>query len=138
MVTNNQRKYKMVSKISEGVKISVETFYEAAYSNTVNSEFMFAYRVTIENNNPFPIKLISRHWYIFDSNGTTREVEGEGVIGLQPTINSGNTYQYVSGCNLRTEMGNMHGTYLFENLHNKKKFNAAIPLFEMFVPFKLN
>jgi ApaG protein len=128
----------MVSKVSEGVNISVETFYQAEYSNPAGSEFMFAYRVSIENNNAFPIKLLSRHWYIFDSNGTEREVEGEGVIGMQPIIESGNSYQYISGCNLRTEMGKMHGTYIFENLHNMKRFTASIPLFEMVVPFKLN
>jgi ApaG protein len=139
MAIKIQRKYKaMVSKISEGVNISVETFYEAAYSNITNNEFMFAYRVTIENINLFPIKLISRHWYIFDSNGTSREVEGEGVVGVQPVINPGNTYQYISGCNLRTEIGSMHGSYLFENLHNKKTFTAAIPKFEMYTAFKLN
>jgi ApaG protein len=128
----------MVSKISEGVNISVETFYQAEYSNPAGSEYMFAYRITIENINAFPVKLISRHWHIFDSNGTEREVEGEGVIGMQPTIESGKTYQYVSGCNLRSELGKMHGTYLFENLHTKKVFTAVIPQFEMVVPFKLN
>jgi ApaG protein len=128
----------MVSKVSEGVNISVETFYQAEYSNPAGSEYMFAYRVSIDNNNVFPIKLLSRHWYIFDSNGTEREVEGEGVIGVQPIIEAGNSYQYVSGCNLRTEMGKMHGTYIFENLHNMKRFTASIPLFEMVVPFKLN
>jgi ApaG protein len=128
----------MVSKISEGVKISVETFYQPDYSNPVNSEYMFAYRITIENNNSFPVKLLSRHWYIFDSNGSQREVEGEGVIGVQPQINPGENYQYISGCNLRTEMGKMYGTYKMENLNNKKLFEVVIPAFEMLVPFKMN
>ena len=128
----------MVSKISEGVKISVETFYQPDYSNPVNSEYMFAYRITIENNNSFSVKLLSRHWYIFDSNGSQREVEGEGVIGVQPQINPGENYQYISGCNLRTEMGKMYGTYKMENLNNKKLFEVAIPAFEMLVPFKMN
>ena len=100
----------MVSKISEGVTISVETFYQQDYSNPLQSEYMFAYRITIENNNAFPVKLLSRHWHIFDSSGEYREVEGEGVVGMQPIINSGEEYQYVSGCNLHTEMGRMHGT----------------------------
>ena len=128
----------MVSKISEGVTISVETFYQPDYSNPVSSEFMFAYRITIENNNSFPVKLLRRHWYIFDSDSTHREVEGEGVIGIQPEINSGEKYQYISGCNLRTELGKMHGTYFMENLSNKKTFYVNIPAFEMTVPFKLN
>ena len=128
----------MVSKISEGVKISVETFYQQDYSNPVQSEYMFAYRITIENNNDFPVKLQSRHWYIFYSDGSYREVEGEGVVGMQPVINPGEEYQYVSGCNLHTEMGRMHGTYLMENLHNKQSFDVNIPAFEMIVPFKYN
>lgn len=128
----------MVSKISEGVKISVETFYQPDYSNPQSSEFMFAYRITIENNNSFAVKLLRRHWFIFDSDSTHREVEGEGVIGNQPEINSGEKYQYISGCNLRTELGKMHGTYFMENLNNKKNFYVNIPAFEMTVPFKLN
>lgn len=128
----------MVSKISEGVTISVETFYQPDYSNPQSSEFMFAYRITIENNNSFPVKLLRRHWFIFDSDATHREVEGEGVIGNQPEINSGEKYQYISGCNLRTELGKMHGTYTMENVNNKKLFNVNIPAFEMTVPFKLN
>lgn len=128
----------MISKISEGITISVETYYQPEYSNSVNSEFMFAYRITIENNNAFPVKLLSRHWYIYDSNGSMREVEGEGVVGVQPQINPGESYQYVSGCNLRSEIGKMNGTYQMENINTKKSFEVIIPAFEMCAPFKLN
>jgi ApaG protein len=128
----------MNSKISEGVEVRVETFYQQDYSNPVQSEFMFAYRITIENHNAFPVKLLSRHWYIFDSNGSYREVEGEGVVGMQPVIHPGEDYQYVSGCNLHTEMGRMHGTYLMENLNNRQPFEVTIPPFEMITPFKNN
>lgn len=128
----------MTSMISEGVRVSVETFYQQDYSNPIQSEFMFAYRITIENHNSFPVKLHSRHWYIFDSDGSYREVEGEGVVGMQPVISSGEEYQYVSGCNLHTEMGRMHGTYLMENLHTKELFDVNIPAFEMVTPFKFN
>ena len=128
----------MISKISEGITISVETYYQPDYSNPVNGEFMFAYRITIENNNTFPVKLLRRHWHINDSNGSLREVEGEGVVGVQPVLSPGEKYQYVSGCNLRTEIGRMHGTYQMENLNNKKFFDVNIPAFEMFVPFKNN
>ena len=128
----------MISKISEGITISVETYYQPEYSNSVNCEFMFAYRITIENNNAFPVKLLSRHWYIYDSNGSMREVEGEGVVGVQPQINPGESYQYVSGCNLRSEIGKMNGTYQMENINTKKSFEVIIPAFEMCAPFKLN
>ena len=134
MNTSNQ----MISKISEGITISVETFYQPEYSNPSNNEFMFAYRITIENNNAFPVQLLRRHWYIYDANGTLREVEGEGVIGVQPQINPGEKYQYVSGCNLRTELGKMYGTYSMQNINSKKTFEVIIPAFEMTVPFKLN
>lgn len=128
----------MASKISEGIEINVETFYQAEYSNPVNNEFMFAYRITIENHNSFSIKLLRRQWYIFDSNGENREVEGEGVVGMQPVLQSGQSFQYVSGCNLRTEMGRMYGYYTMENLNTKKNFKVNIPAFEMVVPLKLN
>src|ERR1700740_3737340 len=105
------KSYCMTSKISEGVEVSVETFYQPDYSNPLQSEFMFAYRITIENHNSFSVKLHRRYWNIFDSNGTYREVEGEGVVGVQPTLTPGEKYQYVSGCNLRTEMGKMNGKY---------------------------
>jgi ApaG protein len=128
----------MVSKISEGVEVSVEIFYQSDYSKPLNQEFMFAYRVTIENHNTFSIKLLRRHWFIFDSNGEHKEVEGEGVIGIQPILKSNENYQYVSGCNLKTEMGKMHGTYLMENQNNKERFYVKIPSFDMIVPFKNN
>jgi len=60
------------------------------------------------------------------------------VVGVQPTLNPEERYQYVSGCNLRTEMGKMHGTYIMENLNNKKTFEVNIPTFEMIVPFKMS
>ena len=129
---------KMVSKISEGVEVSVEVFYQNDYSNPINQDYMFAYRVTVENHNSFAVKLLRRHWFIFDSNGEHREVEGEGVIGIQPVLKPSEQYQYVSGCNLKTEMGKMHGTYLMENQNNKEQFYVNIPAFEMIVPFKNN
>ena len=128
----------MTSMISEGVKVSVETFYQQDYSNPLQSEFMFAYRITIENHNSFPVKLHSRHWHIFDSDGSFREVEGEGVVGLRPVLRPTEQLQYVSGCNLRTEMGTMKGFYTMENQNNKLTFNVNIPVFEMIVPFKNN
>jgi ApaG protein len=128
----------MISKISEGVTVSVETFYQPEYSNPSNNEFMFAYRITIENSNDFPVRLLRRHWHILDATGSRREVEGEGVIGVQPQINVGTKYQYISGCNLKTEMGKMYGTYLMENVNNNKRFDVQIPAFEMTVPFKMN
>ncbi len=128
----------MISKISEGIEITVETFYQADYSNPLKGEYMFAYRITIENHNKFTVKLIRRHWFIFDSNAENREVEGEGVVGVQPILLPGENYQYVSGCNLKTEMGKMHGSYQMENENSKQLFSVNIPSFDLIAPSKLN
>ncbi len=124
--------------ISEGIKVSVETTYQPDFSNPLQSEFVFSYHITIENHNAFPVKLHRRHWYIFDSDATFREVEGEGVVGIQPTILPGKSYEYTSSCNLNSEIGKMNGHYEMENLYNKKLFFVDIPAFEMIVPFKGN
>ncbi len=128
----------MVQQVTEGVSISVETYYQPAQSNPLSSEYLFAYRITIDNLGTVPVKLLSRHWHIFDSNGSMREVEGEGVVGQQPIILPGDNYQYVSACNLRTDMGKMYGSYQMENMYTKKMINVAIPEFQLITPFKMN
>ena len=128
----------MTSMITEGVQVSVETFYQEDYSNPLQGEYMFAYRVEIENYNSFPVQLHRRHWFIFDSNATRREVEGEGVIGQQPILEPGSRHQYISGCNLNTEMGRMSGTYQMVNLNTQREFNVTIPAFDLIAPAKLN
>ena len=128
----------MTSLITEGVQVSVETFYQEEYSNPLQGEYMFAYRVEIENYNSFPVQLHRRHWFIFDSNTTRREVEGEGVVGVQPVILPGETYRYVSGCNLKTELGKMQGYYNMENVENREAIQVKIPAFKMIAPVKLN
>ncbi len=128
----------MHSLITKGVEISVETYYQPDYSQPFQHEYMFAYRISLENHNPFTIQLLRRQWYIFDSNGDRREVEGEGVIGQQPILKSGESFQYVSGCNLKSEMGKMWGFYTLLNTYNKEEFRADIPEFQMVAPMKLS
>ena len=128
----------MVTQISKGVKICVEIFYQTDFSNPVNHEFLFAYRITLENNNNFEIKLLSRQWYILDSSGETKEVDGEGVVGVQPVIPPGEIFQYVSGCNIKTEMGRMVGFYIMKNMNNHSEFKVDIPAFDLVAPMKLN
>lgn len=128
----------MVTKITDGVKISVETIYQPEYSNPANEHFMFAYRVNIENMTENSVQLLNRHWNIFDSNGTNREVEGEGVVGQQPVIEPGDNHEYVSGCNLKTDMGSMRGSYEMERIVDGLKFRVNIPEFYLIAPYKLN
>ena len=126
----------MVTSITNGVKVSVETFYQADYSN--NGEFIFAYRVTIENKSDTTFQLLRRHWYIFDAIGVWREVEGEGVVGETPIIKPGESHQYVSGCHLIAPVGIMKGSYLMERKSSGEQFDVEIPQFEMVAPFLLN
>jgi ApaG protein len=129
---------KMVQQITEGISITVETFYNKEQSNPLLNEFTFAYRISIDNFSNFPIKLIRRYWQIFDSNGTHRDVEGEGVVGQQPILEPGESFQYISGASIRTDIGKMIGRYQMENMLNKKLFSVQIPEFDLIAPHKLN
>lgn len=128
----------MVTAITEGVKVSVETNYQPEYSSPTQMHYVFTYRITIENHSQYSVKIQRRHWYIHDVNNTVREVEGEGVVGQQPLLEPGETHQYVSGCNLRSGLGKMYGHYLMEKVMDGKTFDVVIPEFTMVVPFILN
>lgn len=128
----------MVTAITDGVKISVETVYQDEYSNPANDHYVFAYRISIENLSDFAIQLKRRQWFIFDSSGTEREVEGEGVVGLQPIIEPGESHSYVSGCNLTTDMGTMTGSYLMTRLVDDTEFTVGIPKFSLIASYRMN
>ncbi len=128
----------MQTKVTEGVRISVEVFYQPDYSHPNSGEYMFAYRITITNESEYAVKLLRRHWTITDANGITHEVDGEGVVGQQPVIEPGNSHQYVSGSALKTEIGKMRGTYLMQRQYDEVKFKVLIPEFHMVAPYKLN
>jgi len=128
----------MVRQITEGISVSVETIYQPAQSDSLRSEFLFAYRITIHNLSEAPMQLLKRHWNIADSSGLKREVDGDGVVGHQPIIEPGDKYQYASAVDLHTEIGKMSGYYIMQNLYNKTKVRIAIPEFQLMVPHKLN
>ncbi len=128
----------MVTEITEGVKISVETEYQPEYSSPSQYHYVFTYRITIENRSESTVQLLRRHWFIHDANTMLREVEGEGVVGQQPVLEPGQVHKYVSGCNLKSGIGKMRGTYLMERIVDGKTFNVVIPEFTMVVPFKYN
>ncbi len=128
----------MITAISQGVKISIETEFQEQYSNATNEHFMFAYKITIENLTEYTLQLMSRKWFIFDSKGETRIVEGEGVVGLQPILEPNQSYSYVSGCNLNSEIGSMRGKYIMFNHVTQELFEVEIPEFELIVTYRLN
>lgn len=128
----------MTTKITDGVQVSVESFFQAEHSSPANHHYVFSYKIRIHNHSHETIQLLRRHWFIYDSNGVVREVEGEGVIGLQPFIVAGDYYEYVSGCNFRTEIGKMKGTYTMSRMSDDSEFKVIIPQFTMITPYKLN
>lgn len=128
----------MTSLITHKIKVSVETFYQSDYSYPMSQHFMFAYRIIITNNSKDAVQLLRRHWFIVDALGQKREVEGEGVVGEQPVLQPGEKYEYISGCDLKTDIGKMYGSYLMVNLFDGKLFQVEIPEFFMTAPLKMN
>jgi ApaG protein len=128
----------MIAQITQGVKVSVETEYQPSYSSPSQYHYVFTYRITIENQSDFTIQLMRRQWFIHDAGFQPREVEGEGVVGQQPVLEPGQSHQYVSGCNLKSGIGKMVGTYLMERIVDGTSFRVNIPEFIMVAPIRLN
>ena len=128
----------MIAEITQGIKVSVETEYQPSYSSPSQYHYVFTYRITIENQSEFTIQLLRRHWHIYDAGYTAREVEGEGVVGQQPVLEPGQVHQYVSGCNLKSGIGKMVGTYQMERIVDGVKFQVVVPEFTMTAPLRLN
>ncbi len=128
----------MLTEVTSGVEIAVEPRYEPNLSCPLMDQHLFSYHITVMNGNDFPIQLLRRHWYIFDSFAVNREVEGPGVIGEHPIIQPRQSYSYHSACDLRSMRGTMRGFYSMKNLLDEKTFRVNIPLFLMEVPYSLN
>lgn len=128
----------METAITHDIRISVETMYQPMYSKPLAKEYVHAYRITIENLGDQTVQLLSRHWYIWDSNGITREVQGDGVVGEQPILKPDGSHQYVSGCPIKTDIGKMYGEYTMKRLSDGVLFQVVVPTFYLIPPFKNN
>ena len=128
----------MGTLITKGIKISVVTNYHKEHSEPARHKYIFSYRIRIENESPHTVQLLRRHWFIFDSNGARREVEGEGVIGQKPTLKPGDMHEYLSWCPLLTGIGQMKGTYLMRREIDDEEFYVTVPEFQLIVPSFLN
>lgn len=128
----------MISAITNGVKVSVVTQYLPEHSNPFQAHFVFSYRIRIENESDYTVQLLRRHWYIHDTTGVVREVEGEGVVGVQPVLEPGQVYEYTSACNLNSSIGKMAGNYLMERIFDGKHFQVTVPDFALITPYRLN
>ncbi|AGH43087.1 Co2+/Mg2+ efflux protein ApaG [Paraglaciecola psychrophila] len=118
------------------VKITVETQY---LKNQIpdKDKYVFAYKISVHNNGQHSVQLINRYWLITDGNGKKTEVEGPGVIGLQPHILPGDFFQYTSGAVLDTPVGTMQGYYEMQQ-EDGGRFEAVINVFSLAVPNVVN
>ena len=128
----------METLTTAGITISVEPFYLPKESTPVQQRYVHAYRITIENKSSEVVQLLRRHWRILESNGILREVEGEGVVGLQPILEPGQSHQYTSWCPMMTDIGKMSGTFQMKNLDTEALFDVTVPQFKLVPPFKMN
>jgi ApaG protein len=115
------------------ITVSPKATYVEDQSDPSKDQYVFAYTITLTNTGTVPAQLISRHWLITDANSKVIEVKGLGVIGQQPMLKPGESFEYASGTHLETAVGTMQGTYqmMAEDGHT---FDAPIPLFTLSVP----
>jgi ApaG protein len=126
-----------VSETTEGVRIDVTSWYAPERSSPVRNLWFFVYSIRIENTGRAPVTLRRRHWIITNAEGEVQEVEGEGVVGEQPTLTPGEVFEYTSACTLSTPFGTMRGTYRMER-ENLENFEATIPMFRLAQPHAVN
>jgi ApaG protein len=115
------------------IEVSVKTNFIPAQSEPEQNRYVFAYTVTITNSGSVPAKLLARHWIITDANNRTQEVRGEGVVGQQPYLVPGTSFEYTSGTILETPVGVMRGSYQLVT-DDGTRFDAEIPAFTLSVP----
>jgi ApaG protein len=119
------------------IEVAVRTAFVPAQSSPENNRYVFAYTITITNSGTVPAKLLTRHWVITDANEKTQEVRGEGVVGEQPYLVPGMSFEYTSGTILETPVGVMRGTYQMV-ADDGTRFDAEIPAFTLSVPRTLH
>ena len=115
------------------ISINVETAYLAEQSDPSADRYVFAYTVTISNTGTVSAQLISRHWIITDAENVTQEVKGLGVIGEQPLLRPGESFEYTSGTAMATPVGTMRGSYQMV-AEDGVRFDAPIPEFTLSMP----
>ena len=117
------------------IRVSVRPVYLHDQSDPEDDRFVWSYTVTIENRGAEPVQLLSRYWNIIDGQGRVQEVRGAGVVGAQPVIAPGESFQYTSGCPLETASGTMSGRYQMMSASGES-FEAEIPAFLLESPYE--
>lgn len=126
------------SATTEGIVVEVEPIYLHHDSRPAQGKFMHTYNVCIKNTSDKTVQLIRRHWIIKNGDGRIREVNGEGVIGLQPILGPGEEHKYHSWSPISAPLGKMWGRYYMKDLETNTYFWIDVPEFELVAPFKLN
>jgi len=123
--------------MKDSINISVDVNFIESQSDIASNQFVFSYTVKITNNGEIGAQLLTRHWKIEDESGKIEDVIGEGVVGQQPHLSPGESYEYTSGAVLKTQTGSMHGSYgMIDDLGNR--FDVQIPLFVLSRPYTLH
>ena len=121
------------SALTQGIRVRVQSQYLPEQSSPHDDRYVFAYTITISNESTYTAQLRTRHWIITDGRGGVEEVKGDGVVGEQPRLSPGQSFQYTSGCVLTTPIGTMQGTYRFWR-DDGTYFDAQIAAFSLSLP----
>ncbi|MCG6986902.1 MAG: Co2+/Mg2+ efflux protein ApaG [Gemmatimonadetes bacterium] len=120
-------------KATEGIRVRVEPYFSPAESSPAEGTFVFAYHIEVANEGDVAAQLLFRHWLIHDAAGDDTEVDGEGVVGLQPRLHPGESHSYRSFCVLTSPSGYMEGYYTFERAGGGR-FRVEVPRFDFTAP----
>ena len=122
---------------TDGIRVQVKPMFLPAHSSPRENQYLFAYTIKISNVGEETAQLLSRHWIITDADGKVKEVRGPGVVGNQPVLEPGTSYEYTSYCPLETNVGSMQGSYTMVR-PGGELFEAHIAPFTLAVPNALN
>lgn len=121
----------MITATTNGISVSILVTYQADFSSPQQHHYVFTYKVTIENKSKHTYQLLKRRWEIFDAAEESKIIEGNGVVGKQPVLEPGDKHTYVSGCNLKSGLGKMKGSYTLEKLNDGKQLEVVVPEFQL-------
>jgi ApaG protein len=122
---------------TRGIRIEVQSMFMPERSSAKDSQYLFEYHVRISNVGSETAQLISREWIITNADGEVERVKGPGVVGEQPMLSPGSSFEYRSFCPMKTPVGSMHGSYQMVTA-NGERFDAIIAPFTLAVPNSLN
>ena len=124
----------MSEAVTRNVRVHVESEFAPGRSSPAENKWFFLYTIRITNESAETVQLLSRHWIITDAMGEVREVKGPGVVGKQPVLEPGESFEYTSGCDLTTPFGTMRGTYQMVS-SEREDFEIEIPAFTLTEPY---